>query len=54
MYSYDVFTIPANLGGICAISIPAGKIESKPTGLQIFCPQFSEDLLFEVGKKFEE
>ena len=54
MYAYDVFTIPANLGEICAISLPAGKIDSKPVGMQIFCPKFEEDLLFEIGEKFEE
>ncbi len=54
MYAYDVLTIPANLAEICGISIPAGKIQGKNLGLQVFAPKFSEDILFEIGKKFEK
>ncbi len=52
MYGYDALTIPANLAGICAISIPAGKISSIPVGMQIFCAQGDENLMFECAKKF--
>ena len=51
MMAYDILTCLANISGICAISIPAGKINNKPVGLQIMAPAFAEDLLFEVGKK---
>ena len=58
MYFEDIFTVPANIVGIPAISIPAGSIEegdiSLPLGLQIMAPHNCETLLFEVGKKFEE
>jgi aspartyl-tRNA(Asn)/glutamyl-tRNA(Gln) amidotransferase subunit A len=58
MYSYDVLTVPASIGGIPGISIPAGKIiqdnVKKPIGLQILAPEFSEDLIFYIAKKFEE
>lgn len=57
MYLEDVFTVPANIAGIPAISIPAGSVEengvSLPLGLQILAPHNCENLLFEVGKKFE-
>jgi aspartyl-tRNA(Asn)/glutamyl-tRNA(Gln) amidotransferase subunit A len=53
MYAYDVFTIPANLGGICGISIPAGNIDKKPIGIQVFASQFSDEFLLEQSKKFE-
>ncbi len=56
MYLADVFTVPANIVGIPAISIPSGayKIEDKslPLGLQFMAPHGGENLLFDVGKKF--
>jgi aspartyl-tRNA(Asn)/glutamyl-tRNA(Gln) amidotransferase subunit A len=53
MYSYDAFTIPANLAEICAISVPAGKIDNVPVGIQIMCGQFNEKIMFEVAKSIE-
>jgi aspartyl-tRNA(Asn)/glutamyl-tRNA(Gln) amidotransferase subunit A len=53
MYAYDVFTIPANLGGVCGISIPCGKVKEKPVGIQIFAPQLQDDFLLEKAKEFE-
>lgn len=41
-YMMDIFTIPANLAGIPAISIPFGKIEHLPVGIQIMGPRFSD------------
>ena len=35
MYLEDLFTIPANLAGLPAMSLPNGNIENKPIGLQI-------------------
>jgi aspartyl-tRNA(Asn)/glutamyl-tRNA(Gln) amidotransferase subunit A len=35
MYAYDVLTVPANLAGIPAGVIPAGKVDGIPVGLQI-------------------
>jgi aspartyl-tRNA(Asn)/glutamyl-tRNA(Gln) amidotransferase subunit A len=57
VYLADIFTITANMVGVPAISIPSGfsEIEGKklPLGIQFMAPHFREDLLFEVGKKFE-
>lgn len=53
MYAYDVFTIPANLGEICGLSIPCGEINSKPVGMQIFGPALQDDFLLEKAKMFE-
>jgi aspartyl-tRNA(Asn)/glutamyl-tRNA(Gln) amidotransferase subunit A len=56
MYLEDIFTVPANIVGIPAISIPSGFVEedgvSLPLGLQIIAPHDCERMLFEVGKKF--
>ena len=57
MYLEDVFTGPANMTGLPAISIPAGYIQeegkSLPIGIQFIAPHQREDLLFMIGKQFE-
>ena len=54
MYMCDIFSAPANLAGIPAISVPSGKtIEGLPLGLQITAPYLREDILFTIGKDFE-
>jgi len=53
MYAYDVFTTPASIAGLPAISVPAGKIDNKDVGLQIIAKDFDEDLLFKLAKDFE-
>jgi len=53
MYLGDIFTVPANLAGLPAISIPSGETaEGLPLGIQITAPHFREDLLFSFGKHF--
>ncbi len=54
MYDYDTLTVLANLTGVPAISIPAGKIKNTPIGMQIMCPMFQEDKLFSIAEKFEK
>ena len=53
MYAYDVFTTPASIAGLPAISIPIGKIEEKDVGLQILTQHFQEGLIFKLAKDFE-
>ncbi len=54
MYLSDIFTVPANISGVPAISIPNGKnSEGLPLDIQFIAPHFGEELLFQVGKKFE-
>ncbi len=56
MYLADIFTVPANIAGIPAISLPSGTINTDgvflPVGLQLMAPNGGESILFEVGKKF--
>ena len=58
VYLADLFTVIANIVGVPAISIPSGFIEEKgvklPLGIQFMASHGREDLLFEIGKKFEE
>ena len=53
MYLVDIYTVPVNLVGLPGISLPAGKIDNLPVGLQVIAPAFQENLLFSVGKTFE-
>jgi aspartyl-tRNA(Asn)/glutamyl-tRNA(Gln) amidotransferase subunit A len=54
MYLSDIFTVPANISGVPAISVPNGKnSEGLPLDIQFVAPHFGEALLFEVGKKYE-
>lgn len=55
MYMSDLFTVPANIAGIPAISIPSGITnDGLPLGLHIMAPYFREDILFTIGKDFEK
>jgi aspartyl-tRNA(Asn)/glutamyl-tRNA(Gln) amidotransferase subunit A len=53
-YACDVCTTPANLAGICAIVVPAGKVEGIPVGLQIMCAAGQESKLLSIATKIEE
>lgn len=58
MYLADIFTVPANIAGIPAISVPSGFASrdesSLPIGIQFMAPAFGENLLFLAGKGFEK
>jgi aspartyl-tRNA(Asn)/glutamyl-tRNA(Gln) amidotransferase subunit A len=55
MYRNDIATVPANLAGIPAISVPSGLDErGLPVGLQVMGPALREDLLLRVGWAFEQ
>jgi aspartyl-tRNA(Asn)/glutamyl-tRNA(Gln) amidotransferase subunit A len=54
MYLNDVFTVPASLAGLPAISVPCGlSSNGLPLGLQIITPAFDEMTLFRVGEALE-
>jgi aspartyl-tRNA(Asn)/glutamyl-tRNA(Gln) amidotransferase subunit A len=55
MYLNDVATIPVNLAGNCAISIPIGLSPSDglPIGLQVMAPAMADDRLYLVGGALE-
>lgn len=54
LYLEDVFTVPYNLTGNPAISIPSGNnSENMPFGMHFTAPMFCEQKLFEAGKDFE-
>jgi aspartyl-tRNA(Asn)/glutamyl-tRNA(Gln) amidotransferase subunit A len=53
MYLLDVFTIPANLAGICGVSIPGGFSEGLPVGLQLLGNAFAEEAILRVADAFQ-
>jgi aspartyl-tRNA(Asn)/glutamyl-tRNA(Gln) amidotransferase subunit A len=54
MYLCDIFSAPANLANIPAITIPSGKNEDGlPFGVQLTAPFLREDVLFQIGKDIE-
>lgn len=54
MYSADILTAGANLAGIPGLALPAGFTKDNlPVGMQFLGPHYSEDLLFTVGKKYQ-
>jgi aspartyl-tRNA(Asn)/glutamyl-tRNA(Gln) amidotransferase subunit A len=55
MYLSDIFTIPANLAGIPAISLPCGFTgEGLPIGLQLLSNSFQEEKLIQVAAAYEQ
>ncbi|MDD5495508.1 MAG: Asp-tRNA(Asn)/Glu-tRNA(Gln) amidotransferase subunit GatA [Candidatus Omnitrophica bacterium] len=55
MYLSDIFTIPANLAGIPAISIPCGfDGKGLPIGLQIIADAFKEENIFTAAYAYEQ
>ena len=54
MYMSDVFTVPANIASIPALSVPSGKnADGMPFGLHMIAPALGEAKLFTLGKDFE-
>lgn len=55
MYLNDIYTIPANLAGLPALSIPCGQDrDGLPIGLQLMAPHFQEEPLLAVGHALEQ
>jgi len=50
----DVLTIPANMAGVPAISIPCGFSNGLPIGLQLMTPAFEEETLLRVAHAYEQ
>ncbi len=55
MYLNDIATIPVNLAGNCAMSLPVGlsPCDHLPVGLQIMAPPMADDRLYLVGSALE-
>ncbi|MFE3256259.1 Asp-tRNA(Asn)/Glu-tRNA(Gln) amidotransferase subunit GatA [Nocardia sp. NPDC059229] len=55
MYLSDLCTLPTNLAGHCAMSVPSGLSadDGMPVGLQIMAPALADDRLYRVGAAYE-
>jgi aspartyl-tRNA(Asn)/glutamyl-tRNA(Gln) amidotransferase subunit A len=55
MYLADIFTVTANLTGICGVSIPCGETKERlPIGLQILGKHFDEGTILRVANAVEQ
>jgi aspartyl-tRNA(Asn)/glutamyl-tRNA(Gln) amidotransferase subunit A len=53
MYLEDLFTIPANLAGLPALSVPAGMDGALPVGIHLVGAPLAEGLLLELARRLE-
>ena len=55
MYRQDIFTVPVNLTGVPALSLPMGTVKRDgkelPVGVQYIAPHSGEARLFDIGKR---
>ncbi len=53
MYLADLYTIPANLYGGPAISVPCGLSDGLPVGLQVMAPTMADDRMYRIAAALE-
>jgi aspartyl-tRNA(Asn)/glutamyl-tRNA(Gln) amidotransferase subunit A len=53
MYATDLATVPANLAGVPALSMPCGMAEGMPVGLQIMAPALQDERMYRVAGALE-
>ncbi len=54
MYLVDVCTIPVNIAGLPALSVPCGFSDGLPVGMQLIGPHLSESTLLRVGQAYQQ
>ena len=55
MYLEDVFTLPANLGGVPGLTFPVGfDQQGLPIGMQLMGPHFREDILLQSAHVYQQ
>ncbi len=58
MYAEDIFSVPVNLAGVPALSVPMGSVVRDgvdlPVGFQIIAPHLGEETLFAIGGDVEK
>ncbi len=53
MYLGDIYSVPINIAGVPALSIPCGKDkDGLPIGMQLIGDMFSEALLYQIANAF--
>lgn len=54
MYLNDIFTQPANIAGLPAISVPGGMVDGLPVGLQLTASHLQEEKLLRAAHAYEQ
>lgn len=54
MYQTDILTVPVNIAGVPAISVPCGTAHGMPVGLQLMGRMFGEEALLNAALAYEE
>ena len=54
MYQQDIYTIPASLAGLPAMSVPCGFTSGLPLGMQLIGPHFAEQNLLRTAAAFQQ
>ncbi len=54
MYIQDIFLAPASLAGVPGLTVPCGKVNDLPIGLQIIGPQWAESTILQLGRAVEK
>jgi aspartyl-tRNA(Asn)/glutamyl-tRNA(Gln) amidotransferase subunit A len=54
MYLSDICTIPANIAGLPAVSVPAGFVDGLPIGMQIMAKPFAEETILKIAHAFQQ
>lgn len=54
MYLSDIYTVPVNLAGLPAASVPCGFVNNLPVGLHIIGSRFGEEKIFQLSSSYEK
>ena len=54
MYLNDIYTVPVNIAGIPALSMPSGHVDGLPLGLQIMGDYFKEQEILNIAYAVEQ
>jgi aspartyl-tRNA(Asn)/glutamyl-tRNA(Gln) amidotransferase subunit A len=52
MYLVDIYTVSLNLSGLPGMSVPCGRVEGLPVGMQIIGKPFDEATVLRVGDAY--
>ncbi|MDY0234972.1 MAG: Asp-tRNA(Asn)/Glu-tRNA(Gln) amidotransferase subunit GatA [Gudongella sp.] len=53
MYKADLYTVPVNLAGLCALSMPIEEAEGLPVGMQLIGNRFADGIVLKTAMGFE-